>query len=104
MYSSSPKMAKWSGATCIPTGLIDAAPLLLNTTSTNESRFDVVIIGGALSGAATAILLLREQPQLRVLIIEKSEKFTRKVGEATVEVSTYFLTHSLGLARHLNES
>src|SRR5580692_4612580 len=69
-----------------------------------STRYDVVIIGGALSGAGTAILLLREQPKLRVLIIEKSAAFTRKVGEATVEISTYFLTHSLGLARHLNES
>ena len=64
----------------------------------------MVIIGGALSGAATAILLLRERPELRVLIIEKSAAFTRKVGEATVEISTYFLTHSLGLAQHLNEA
>jgi len=76
----------------------------LNATPNTESGFDVVIIGGALSGAGTAILLLREQPQMRVLIIEKSAAFTRKVGEATVEISTYFLTHSLGLARHLNES
>jgi len=33
--------------------------------------YDVVIIGGALAGAATAILLLRERPGLRVLIVEK---------------------------------
>lgn len=66
--------------------------------------YDVVIIGGALSGAGTAIVLLREQPQLRILIIEKSPAFTRKVGEATVEISTYFLTRMLGLAQYLNES
>ena len=76
----------------------------VNSMSNPASAYDVVIIGGALSGAGTAILLLREQPKLRVLIIEKSAAFTRKVGEATVEISTYFLTHSLGLARHLNES
>jgi flavin-dependent dehydrogenase len=68
------------------------------------TTFDVVIIGGALSGAGTAILLLREKPDLRVLIVEKSTAFTRKVGEATVEISTYFLTHSLGLMRHLNDN
>ena len=55
-----------------------------------ETSFDVVIIGGALSGAGTAILLLRERPELRVLIIEKAAVFNRKVGEATVEISTYF--------------
>ena len=66
--------------------------------------YDVVIVGGALSGAATAILLLREHPKLRVLIVEKSTAFTRRVGEATVEVSGYFLSRVLGLTQHLNEA
>jgi flavin-dependent dehydrogenase len=69
-----------------------------------QGAWDVIIIGGALSGAATAILLLREQPDLRVLIVEKSTVFSRRVGEATVEVSTYFLTRVLGLAQYLNEA
>ena len=53
--------------------------------------FDVVVVGGALSGAATATLLLRENPGLRLLIIEKSTRFARRVGEATVEVSAFFI-------------
>jgi flavin-dependent dehydrogenase len=65
--------------------------------------YDVVVIGGALAGAATALLLLRERPDLRLLIIEKSPAHKRKVGEATVEVSAYFLTRVLGLMQHLNE-
>lgn len=65
--------------------------------------YDVVVIGGALSGAATALMLLRERPDLRLLIIEKSPAFKRRVGEATVEVSAYFLTRVLGLMQHLNE-
>jgi flavin-dependent dehydrogenase len=36
------------------------------------SDYDVVVIGGALSGAATATLLLRSNPGLRILILEKS--------------------------------
>src|SRR5580692_9344917 len=76
----------------------------MDPTITTESAYDVVIVGGALSGASTAILLLRERPQLRILIVEKSAAFTRKVGEATVEISTYFLTHSLGLMQYLNET
>jgi flavin-dependent dehydrogenase len=72
--------------------------------SPESGRYDVVITGGALSGAATAILLLRGQPKLRVLIIEKSASFTRRVGEATVEVSGYFLSRVLGLNQHLNEA
>lgn len=67
-------------------------------------RHDVIIIGGALAGASNAILLLREQPGLRVLIIEKSTAFTRRVGEATVELSAYFLGRVLGLTQYLNEA
>ena len=71
---------------------------------TSAARYDVVVIGGALSGAATALLLLRERPELKVLIVEKSIAFGRRVGEATVEVSGYFLCRVLGLTQHLNES
>jgi len=64
-------------------------------------NFDVVIMGGAFSGASLALLLRREQPDLRVLLIERSVKFDRKVGEATTEVSTEFLTRRLGLTSYL---
>ncbi len=64
---------------------------------------DVAILGGALAGAATAILILRKNPSLRVVVVEKSTRFGRRVGEATVEVSGYFLARVLGLASHLNE-
>ena len=74
------------------------------TNITPERKYDVVIIGGALSGAAAALLLLRSHPSLRVLIIEKSTAFTRRVGEATVEVSAYFLGRVLGLTQYLNEA
>ncbi len=69
-----------------------------------SETFDVVIIGGALAGGSSALLLLHERPGLRVLILEKSTAFGRRVGEATVEVSTYFLTKILGLTQYLNES
>jgi 2-polyprenyl-6-methoxyphenol hydroxylase-like FAD-dependent oxidoreductase len=74
------------------------------TSALQSENHDVVIIGGALSGAATAILLLRSNPGLRVLIVEKSPALGRRVGEATVEVSAYFLGRVLGLTHYLNES
>ncbi|RYD27385.1 MAG: NAD(P)/FAD-dependent oxidoreductase, partial [Verrucomicrobiaceae bacterium] len=69
-----------------------------------SSSYDAVIIGGALSGAATAILLMRHNPGIRVLIIEKSAKHGRRVGEATVEVSGYFMGRVLGMTQYLNEN
>ncbi|RYD77060.1 MAG: NAD(P)/FAD-dependent oxidoreductase [Verrucomicrobiaceae bacterium] len=77
----------------------------MNYESSNDATtYDVVVIGGALSGAATAILLLRKNPGLRLLIVEKTATLTRRVGEATVEVSAYFMGRVLGLTQYLNES
>ena len=76
----------------------------MDTPPTSTRTYDVLIIGGALAGAGTAIVLLRQNPKLRVLIVEKSTAFTRRVGEATVEVSTYFLGRVLGLMQYLNEA
>src|SRR5246127_1945871 len=63
--------------------------------------YDVVIIGGAFSGAATALMLKRRCPNARVLIIEKTTKFDRKVGESTTEVSSCYMTRILGLSHYL---
>jgi flavin-dependent dehydrogenase len=76
----------------------------VNDLPENGFHCDVAIVGGALSGAATAVLLLREQPKLKVLIVEKSSAFSRRVGEATVEISGYFLCRVLGLTQYLNEA
>lgn len=77
---------------------------IVNSAPSERPDYDVIIAGGALAGAATAILLLREQPQLRVLILEKAPAFGRRVGEATVEISGYFLCRVLRLTQYLNES
>ena len=66
-----------------------------------ECSYDVAVIGGAIAGASTAYLLKRQNPALRILIIEKSIEFDRKVGESTSEVSACFLTRKLNLAQHL---
>ena len=63
--------------------------------------YDVVIIGGAFSGAATALVLKRKRPEARVLIIEKNAEFDRKVGESTTEVSSCYMTRILGLTHYL---
>ncbi len=65
-------------------------------------RADVVVLGGAIAGGATALLLRRRHPELRVVVVEKNPAFTWKVGEATVEVSSYFLVRMLRLWDHLS--
>lgn len=66
-----------------------------------ETTCDVAVIGGAFSGASTALLIKRRRPGTRVLIIEKAAEFDRKVGESTTEVSSCFLTRVLGLSSYL---
>jgi flavin-dependent dehydrogenase len=63
--------------------------------------YDVVIVGGAFSGAATALMLKRKHPAARVLIVEKAAEFDRKVGESTTEVSSAYMTRILGLSNYL---
>ena len=66
-------------------------------------RYDVIIVGGAFSGAAAALLLKRQKPALRVLLVEKKTAFDQKVGEATTEMSAMFITRRLGLWKHLED-
>ena len=66
-----------------------------------QDRYDVVILGGAFSGASAAILLRRDAPHLRVLVLERAERFDEKVGEATTEMSAMFLTRRLAMWQHL---
>ena len=82
----------------------DMIPDMNSAPPEDTVPYDVVVVGGALSGAATALLLLRQNPGMRLLIVERSAQLTRRVGEATVEVSAYFLGRILGLTQYLNES
>jgi flavin-dependent dehydrogenase len=66
-----------------------------------ELDYDVVIVGGAFSGAATALMLKRKHPAARVLIIEKTAEFDRKVGESTTELSSCYMARLLGLTNYL---
>src|SRR5205814_706461 len=71
------------------------------STPTMKVEYDVAIMGGAFSGAATALMLKRNHPSARVIIIEKNAEFDRKVGESTTEVSSCYMTRILGLANYL---
>ena len=69
--------------------------------ASGPAAYDVVVVGGAFSGAAAALLLRRRCPGCRVLVVERQERFGRKVGEATVELSGMFLSRLLGLHDYL---
>ncbi|HLY72671.1 MAG TPA: tryptophan 7-halogenase, partial [Planctomycetota bacterium] len=70
--------------------------------SSESTTYDVIVLGGALAGASTALLLRRHLPGLRVLILERNPAFDWKVGESTVEISSYFLTRVLRLYEYLS--
>jgi len=67
---------------------------------------DVAIIGGGLAGLTLAIQLRRQDPALRVLVVERNAHPVReaafKVGESTVEIGAHYFAHVLGLRDHLD--
>lgn len=67
-----------------------------------KTDYDVIIMGGAFSGASAALLLKRDHPELRVLVVERRVEFDRKVGESTSEVGGCFLTRVLHLGSYLS--
>src|SRR4029078_4277551 len=59
------------------------------------------VFARAIAGASAALLLLRESPELSVLVVEKSKFFDAKVGEATTELPAMFFTRRLALWQHM---
>lgn len=63
--------------------------------------WDVIVIGAGIAGSATAYRLLERTPSLRILILDRALAGSKKIGESTVEVSSYFLGRTLNLAGYL---
>jgi len=53
--------------------------------------YDVTILGGGISGSLLALNLKKKNPSLRILILDKGQKVSSKVGEATADLSSIFL-------------
>lgn len=65
--------------------------------------WDVIVIGAGIAGSATAYRLLEAKPDLRVLILDRSMTSDKKIGESTVEVSSYFLGRTLNMMEYLTK-
>ncbi len=67
--------------------------------------WDVVILGGGLAGLCLARQLLRENPTLHILVIEKRPhpvpEAAFKVGESSVEIGAHYFSRILDLDDHL---
>lgn len=79
------------------TGMTD----FTHSTPPEAASYDVAVIGGGLTGAATALLLKRAEPGLRVFLAEGRVRHDRKVGESAIELASWFLTRVLDLDKHL---
>ncbi len=66
-----------------------------------RDHYDVIVAGGAYSGAVTGLLLKQRRPATRILIVERSQAFDRKVGESTAEISACMMSRVLGLAAYM---
>ncbi|MFT4526335.1 MAG: flavin-dependent dehydrogenase [Bacteroidia bacterium] len=69
---------------------------------------DVVILGGGLAGLTLSLQLKNENPDIKVVVLEKRESAADeaafKVGESTVELATHYLREVLGLKDYLDEN
>ena len=73
----------------------------------NVRRYDVVMLGGGLSGLSLARQLNLENPEISILVIEKRRDpapiARYKVGESIVELGSYYLRATLDLKDHLEK-
>ena len=75
--------------------------MVTDSSQPEAERYDLVILGGSISGSSLALLMRRWCPDLRILVVERLECFGRRIGEATVELSSAFLRDVLKLNDHL---
>jgi flavin-dependent dehydrogenase len=70
----------------------------------NPREVEVMIIGAGLAGLTLARQLLLSRPEIRILMLDRQAEIPsrkQKVGEATVQVSGYYLSRVLDLEAHL---
>jgi flavin-dependent dehydrogenase len=73
-----------------------------------KDRCDVLIAGGGLAGLSLSLQLKQVYPDFQITVLEQQKHpvpiAAHKVGESTVEIGGYYLTHKVGLADHLEQT
>lgn len=72
-----------------------------------QKHYDTIILGGGLAGLTLSMQLKQQNPDIKVLVLEKRDDAApdaaHKVGESTVELATHYLREVLGLKDYLDE-
>ena len=68
-----------------------------------DPEYDLAILGGGLAGGLLARQMRLQRPDLKVLVLERAQETSYKVGEATVELFSNYLIRRLGLSSYLYE-
>jgi flavin-dependent dehydrogenase len=70
-------------------------------------EYDVVIIGGGLSGLSLSLQLRRQLPGRRILVVNSTKypapEAAHKVGESSVEIGAHYYDTILGFKEHLQD-
>ena len=70
-----------------------------------DTTYDVIVLGGGLSGLTLSRQLLAQDPDITILVLEKRphpvDEAAFKVGESTIEVGAHYLAEEVGLKKHL---
>ncbi|WP_444890616.1 NAD(P)/FAD-dependent oxidoreductase [Microbulbifer sp. DLAB2-AA] len=73
----------------------------MNAFDQIQKEYDVVIIGGGWAGLTLARQIRRGGQDVSILVVEASDSFRAKVGEATVEMTGHYFMKQLGLVNYL---
>ena len=71
-----------------------------------QQHYDTIILGGGLAGLTLGMQLKQQNPDIKVLVLEKRDDAApdaaHKVGESTVELATHYLREVLNLKDYMD--